>query len=311
MLHSIVLGALGAALVFGLVTLYRMIKRNESTDRLKRALDTVRQAFQDYLDPNQVLVGYYPFGVPREEQEDGKTTNNKSGSKKPEKPEGVLSRSRTFGGLTHTVASINSVVFGALVASALHALPIEYRPRAGLLFVFASFAVAISLFVQVKLINSREEITNEKLRKDDPSHAGGVVFDAGRDGSITYLIVHPKEKPTEWVLPKGHIRDGEGHAEAALREVCEEAGIVARIVCPIGFSNFNVKDDDTGKSKEVRVKFYLMQRLLAISEGEKREPSWHDFEQARIKLTYDENREILGLAEAKRRSGFSIQQSST
>lgn len=52
--------------------------------------------------------------------------------------------------------------------------------------------------------------------------AGGVVFDPrGRILLIRHL-------DGSWVFPKGHIDEGEDHLEAAMREVEEESGILAR-----------------------------------------------------------------------------------
>lgn len=52
--------------------------------------------------------------------------------------------------------------------------------------------------------------------------AGGVVFNA--DGAVLLL----RHVNGTWVFPKGHIEPGEGPLETALREVEEEAGVVAR-----------------------------------------------------------------------------------
>ncbi len=54
--------------------------------------------------------------------------------------------------------------------------------------------------------------------------AGGVVFRP--DGSVLLL----QHLEGTWVFPKGHLDPGESALEAALREVEEEAGIVAH--CP-------------------------------------------------------------------------------
>lgn len=51
--------------------------------------------------------------------------------------------------------------------------------------------------------------------------AGGVVFNA--TGAVLLL----RHANGSWVFPKGHIEAGESALEAALREVEEEAGVVA------------------------------------------------------------------------------------
>jgi len=70
--------------------------------------------------------------------------------------------------------------------------------------------------------------THREYYSSSPTHAGGVVFRQGED-TIQYLIVQALGKPNEWVLPKGHIKQGESPEQAARREVLEEAGILTAI----------------------------------------------------------------------------------
>ena len=64
LLFAIALAALSALLVFGLLTLRRIMLRNASSDRQKRALDQIRQMFQDHFDPQHLLIKYHPLGSP-------------------------------------------------------------------------------------------------------------------------------------------------------------------------------------------------------------------------------------------------------
>lgn len=52
--------------------------------------------------------------------------------------------------------------------------------------------------------------------------AGGVVL-RRIDGRLHALVIRDPYK--NWGLPKGHLEDGEGPGEAALREVAEETGL--------------------------------------------------------------------------------------
>ena len=52
--------------------------------------------------------------------------------------------------------------------------------------------------------------------------AGGVVLRA-IDGVVHALVI--KDPYKNWGLPKGHLEDGEGSGEAAMREVEEETGL--------------------------------------------------------------------------------------
>ena len=71
------------------------------------------------------------------------------------------------------------------------------------------------------------------------THAGGIVYK--EDGeTVDYLLVRPKRAPKEWVFAKGRIEKGESAEEAAVREVEEETGVVARSIAPVGFVEFEV-----------------------------------------------------------------------
>ncbi|HEX2168389.1 MAG TPA: NUDIX domain-containing protein [Longimicrobiales bacterium] len=53
--------------------------------------------------------------------------------------------------------------------------------------------------------------------------SGGVVFRRG-GGALDFLLI--RDPYNNWGLPKGHIEGGETPAEAALREVSEETGLI-------------------------------------------------------------------------------------
>ncbi len=60
---------------------------------------------------------------------------------------------------------------------------------------------------------------------------GGIVI---QDNKVLML----KTYRNRWVLPKGHIEAGETFSRAALREVFEETGVVAKIDYRIGWLEF-------------------------------------------------------------------------
>ena len=96
------------------------------------------------------------------------------------------------------------------------------------------------------------------------SHAGGVVVRL-IDNDLHYLLVEASDNPGMWVLPKGHIEEGETPEAAAVREIIEEAGVRAAIVARAGESEYEVG------SKRVRVVFFLMQYQGDIERAEDRE----------------------------------------
>jgi ADP-ribose pyrophosphatase YjhB (NUDIX family) len=125
-----------------------------------------------------------------------------------------------------------------------------------------------------------------------PTHAGGIVYRTS-DGVVKFLLVGPnKERPGEWVLPKGHIENGETPEQTALREVREETGITARIVCPVQTVEFKAND------KSVCVKFYLMELTSEAEPAEKRRRSWFSFDDAVEHATHPDTKALLKEAAA-------------
>ena len=77
--------------------------------------------------------------------------------------------------------------------------------------------------------------------------AGGVVCRPGPAGLVELAVIH---RPTQddWTLPKGKLEPGETPEQAALREVEEETGLRARIVRPLGCTEYL---DRRGRDKTV------------------------------------------------------------
>jgi len=126
-----------------------------------------------------------------------------------------------------------------------------------------------------------------------PTHAGGIVYRIS-EGVVKFLLVGPKkEKPDEWVLPKGHIENRERPEQTALREVREETGITARIVCPLQTVEFEAND------KSVRVAFYLMELISETEPAETRRRSWFAFDDAVVHATHRNTKALLKKATAR------------
>ena len=77
--------------------------------------------------------------------------------------------------------------------------------------------------------------------------AGGLVWRRGGDGTVEVLVAH-RPKYDDWTLPKGKLEPGETAEQAALREVEEETGLRARIVRPLGCTEYV---DRRGRDKTV------------------------------------------------------------
>ena len=100
------------------------------------------------------------------------------------------------------------------------------------------------------------------------SHAGGVVF-RGSGPATEILLVSAKLAPHDWVLPKGHIEQGESPERCARREVQEEAGVDARPLEFIGYDSYT-----TPLGKSVVAAFYLMQWVKFVPAIEERKICW-------------------------------------
>jgi len=128
-----------------------------------------------------------------------------------------------------------------------------------------------------------------RLIIDSPTHAGGVVV-RGRGAELRVLLVTAKRQPNQWVFPKGHIELGETVEQAAIREVEEEAGVVATVSQPIGTLEFR------NMRGIVRAQFFLMSFVSEGPPREGRRRAWFTAEEARQALGYEDARMLVAKA---------------
>jgi len=133
--------------------------------------------------------------------------------------------------------------------------------------------------------------------------AGGIVYK--KSENLVFYLVCQHSYHKGWVFPKGLVGDknkNEPLEEAALREVKEEGGIVARIVDPIPVkTNYQYRFQNNIIKKTVY--YYLMQYLSG-------DPKDHDWEMSEAKflrekevkkiLTYVSDRQAFEKMSAKR-----------
>lgn len=123
--------------------------------------------------------------------------------------------------------------------------------------------------------------------------AGGAVW-RRRDETVEVVLVH-RPRYDDWTLPKGKVDPGETDEQAALREVLEEAGLVARLGPELATTTYL---DRSGKNK--RVRYWAM----TVAEGEPApanevdEACWVPLDQARARLSYPRDLEVLDALEA-------------
>jgi len=273
MLHLVLTAALLALLAFGFVTLARISMRNRATDEYKEELKRIRHKLKA-LSREDLIQDYFLF------------TRIDSG--------------RRFGGLAHVVAVINSIIIvmaiGVLFCPANvldGSADLQLRkPYWIFLLVLAAIVIfAVSLGAQVLYLRHKKR----RRPRHKANRSGGIVY-RKNDSVVEYLLVRPKQAglAAEWVFPKGHIEENETHAEAAAREVGEEAGVLARPVCSVGRLVFK-------KNKEhVDTELYLMKAVGTCEPVERRESGWFNFDQALQELTHPESKRMLRLAEQKR-----------
>jgi ADP-ribose pyrophosphatase YjhB (NUDIX family) len=266
-----------------------MAKRNAVTDGFKQDADTIRQIFMDRFDGAGVLLYYRPF------------TRKRGPAPLGEKSEAAKDASlgRKLGGLAYTVAALNSLlVAGLLMALAFGADAAGFTnsPRLEITSVLALIAFGAAFWGQHLQIEKWEQGSRTGLEEARPKHAGGVVFRVDDDGHVRYLFVGPRDRGVgEWLLPKGKIEPDEGHREAALREVREESGVMARPICLLGRIAF------CGKGKSVDVKFYLMESLYEGAAAEGRSAHWFSYAEALARSdVHDESKYLLAAAEQYR-----------
>ena len=118
--------------------------------------------------------------------------------------------------------------------------------------------------------------------------AGGAVV---RDGEVA--LVH-RPKYDDWTLPKGKLDPRESFEQAALREVEEETGLRCRLGRELPSSKYV---DPKGRHKLVR--YWQMEPLQGEFAPNKEvdELRWLEPAEARARLSYDRDREVLAALE--------------
>jgi 8-oxo-dGTP pyrophosphatase MutT (NUDIX family) len=126
--------------------------------------------------------------------------------------------------------------------------------------------------------------------------AGGVVV---KDGAC--VVVVPTRRAADGssvlALPKGHPDGDESPADAALREVREEAGVEGRVVGRLGDVRYRYTRGGRRIAKVVR--FYLLEYVAgepSEHDHEVEQARWMALDEATRALTYEGEREIAACA---------------
>ncbi len=125
--------------------------------------------------------------------------------------------------------------------------------------------------------------------------AGGVVFHEDK----VFLLRNDK---SEWVLPKGVIRDRRKSEEVALERVKIEAGIEAEILLPAGHTSYEffsrtrrqpVRNNVVWYVCRAASKRYRLSFELGFTDGD-----WFPVEEAIERVTYSQDKSLVKVAAA-------------
>ena len=135
------------------------------------------------------------------------------------------------------------------------------------------------------------------MPEDRPHHefsAGGVMVRDGRDVAVVVPTRRAADGSRVLALPKGHPDGAETAADAAAREVREEAGVSGELVSKLGDVRYWYQR--SGRRVLKVVSFFL----FAYREGdvddhdhEIEEARWIPLEEAAAALTYSGEREMM------------------
>lgn len=101
------------------------------------------------------------------------------------------------------------------------------------------------------------------------------------------LLVRARKDPAAWIFPKGHVESGESSADAALRELEEEAGLTGVLGESTGVTIFS------DGSNMYRVEYFIIHALEEHPSRERRERRWCSPDEALVLLTHDDARDHL------------------
>ena len=120
--------------------------------------------------------------------------------------------------------------------------------------------------------------------------AGAVITRAGKN-EIGFLLIFRKYRG-DWTFPKGKVDPGEHLLTAAVREVREETGFAVSLGVPLPTQTYEV--DGIRKDSH----YWVAQKLAGefVPNDEVDEIAWLSLEQAKAKLTYKHDQEVLAAA---------------
>ncbi|MEX2180850.1 MAG: NUDIX hydrolase [Gemmatimonadaceae bacterium] len=140
-------------------------------------------------------------------------------------------------------------------------------------------------------------MTRHRKAKEEVS-AGGIVFRREGDQPLFLLIRDPYRN---WGFPKGHLKDGEEPAAAALREVAEETGLAElELRAPVETIDWTFRF--RGRPVHKVCHFFLMETPERRTAPQRDEGitacRWAAFDEALKLISYANARSVLARANA-------------
>lgn len=126
--------------------------------------------------------------------------------------------------------------------------------------------------------------------------AGGVVF---MDDRVLLL----RNDKSEWVLPKGVIRQAESARDVALKRVSYEGGIEAQIISPAGETSYEFFSYSRKVPVCNKIDWFIMEANtedvhINVAEGFQ-DGGFYTIDEALDKITYSQDKSLVRLAYRK------------
>lgn len=125
------------------------------------------------------------------------------------------------------------------------------------------------------------------------SCAGGVVF----FGDEVLLLQNDK---SEWVLPKGVVRDGASASDVALGRVKTEAGVEAELLSPAGHTNYEFYSFTRKAAVRNEIEWFVMRAKTRDTEANVslgfQKAGFYEMPRALERVTYSQDKKLVQTA---------------